>query len=372
MVRKNSNQDSNTGSIFAYHGADDVRKRKALDELIESLVEADFRDFDCERLYGPDITADRLILACSVLPFASKKRVVVVTQANDISTSEQQSLATRLKQIPESACLVLVSPAPALQDGKPKRGSELHSDLVTALRKVGKIVDFPVMKTDPAIRFVLEQVSHAGKTIAPSIAALVVNRCGTDSGVLVTEVEKLASYIGDRTAITDADVQEVTTQTVEEKIFSLLDAVGTKNPKTALSYLRPLLYGGGNAQGEALRILVMLARHFRQLWQARVFMDAGCKRISEGTVPEDVLASLPQDGSILKMEDWKRNKIIAQARNFTQGSLKQSFEKMAAVDMAIKGIGGALSDPAMATELLIIELSSREESKKGRAYAPSL
>lgn len=367
MAKKTDSVKSSVIRAYAYHGSDDAQKRAAVFRLEAETVDPDFRDFDLEQLYGPDVTADRIMIAASIAPFASKQRLIIVTQANDMSAAEQQTIAARLEQVPDSSCVVFVTPAPKMQEGKPKRGSELHADLMKAIKKVGKSVDFPLMKADSAARFVHDLVKQLGKSISPSAAASVVRRCGTDSGILATEVEKLFNYAGDHATVTDADVQQVITETVEEKIFSLMDAIGAKKPALALHHLRPLLHGGGSeVAGEVLRTLVMLTRHFRQLWQARLLIDAGCRQIAPGRVPEDVEMALPESGSILKMDDWKRNKIVEQARNFTLDELALCFERIAAADLAIKGIDGAVSDPAMAIEMLTLELSSQPQSKKGR------
>jgi hypothetical protein len=48
----------------------------------------------------------------------------------------------------------------------------------------------------------------------------------------------------------------------------------------------------------------MLARHFRQIWQARVLLDAGCKAIAPGKVPEQLENMLPAENNLLKARDW--------------------------------------------------------------------
>lgn len=357
----------NTDRIIIYHGADDAEKRKAVERLASELTDADLRDFDLESLYGPDVTSDRLMTAASVPPIASSRRLLVVFQANETPTGEQQLVAERLDRIPASACVLLVCPAPEMKDGKVKSGSEVHKDLLAAVKKNGKVVDFPLMKDPAAIGRVQELVREAGKGITSTAAAAIVRRSGADSGILATEVEKLVNYTGDRKTIVDEDVDLVTTETIEEKIFAMMDAVGSRNAATAVQLLRPLLYGGGGrVEGPALKTLTMLARHFRQLWQVRMLTDAGCRAILPGSIPEQLEAALPQDSNILKVKDWQMKKLQAQARNFTMDELAGAFEKMAAVDLAIKGIEGDVNDPGLALELLIIQLSTRQNAKKGR------
>lgn len=350
-----------TDTVLLYHGADDGQKRVAVEKLVAELVDPDYRDFDFEELYGPGLTADRLLLASTQPPMVSSRRVLVVFQANEMSQAEQQALAEKLGRVPPSACIMLVCPAPEMDNGRPKKGAEVHKDLLSAIKKVGKSVDFPLLKDFAAVTFVQDRVRESGKGISATAAAALVRRSGADSGVLTTEVEKLVNYTGDRNAILDDDVDAVTTETVEEKLFAMMDAVGSKNAASALALSRPLLYGGGGrVEGPALRTLTMLARHFRQLWQARVLTDAGCRAIPPGAVPERLEAALPVDSNILKVKDWQVKKLVTQCRNFTLDDLAECFERIAAVDMAIKGIEGDVSDPGLAMELLIIQLSTRE------------
>jgi DNA polymerase-3 subunit delta len=367
MAKKTESTTGAKDRIILYHGADDAQKRKAVEKLTSELIDRDFGDFDLEQLYGPDVTADRLLTASIVPPIASKRRVLVVFQANEIPAGEQQALAGKLDRIPDSAVVVLVCPAPEMKDGKPKSGSELHKELLPVVKKAGQVVDFPLLKDQAAIPLVQQMARDAGKSISSTAAATLVHRSGTDQGILASEVEKLISYTGERKTIVDEDVEEVTAATVEEKIFAMIDAVGQKRAAEALKLLKPLLYGGGGrVEGPALRTLTMLARHFRQLWQARMLADAGCRVFLPGSVPPQIEAALPSDASILKEKDWKTRKLVEQAKNFSLEDLSDAFERILGVDLALKGIEGDVSDPGLAMELLIIQLSTRANAKKGR------
>lgn len=364
MARKSTNTDEI--KVFAYYGADDRLKRIALDRLLAGLIDPDFQDFDLEIITGGDLTANRLMQSSSQAPFASKRRVVVITEADDIPLAEQHTIAEKLDKLPDSACVVFVTPSPELQDGKPKKGSELNADLMKVIKKIGQAIDFPLLRDQDAMSMVRDMLKEHGKTISPTAAALLVRRCGTDTGSLSMEVDKLINYTGEDLSVTDADVEDVTTETAEEKIFSLMDAVGSKDAAQALHYLHPLLHNGNNVQGEALRTLTMLSRHFRQLWQVRALLDVGCKTIAPGMIPAQCADILPSD-SILKKSDWQLRKIVNQAKNFSMDELTQCFEKIASVDMSIKGIERGVSDAALALELLVVELSTRRQiAKKGR------
>ena len=56
-----------------------------------------------------------------------------------------------------------------------------------------------------------------------------MQRVGLDFAVIDTEARKLIDYSGDSEQITSADVSLVTSETPEEKVFKMVDAVAARN-----------------------------------------------------------------------------------------------------------------------------------------------
>jgi DNA polymerase-3 subunit delta len=356
-----SNSKTEIAKVYILSGADDAAKRKRLDAIVSEVIDPGFADFDYQSIEGRDATAEKIISACTAAPIASNRRVVAVTLANEMPSDQQKELAQKFNLLPEYACLVLIEHPPVVKDGKARKGSMLETELTTAVKKVGQIVDFPLMKDSEATSFVKKLVSEAGKTITTTTAAMIVRRCGSDSGLLSNEVTKLVNFIGDRTEITDADVERLVPETVEDTIFKLIDAVGMRKARSALSYLEPLLYSAGaNPQAAALRVLAMLARHFRHIWQARVLLDAGCRTIAPNKIPPAFYDLLPDTDNLLKLREFQIINAVKQARMFTLKELASAMEHIAATDLALKGADteGGISDPATAMEILVLKLSA--------------
>ena len=107
--------------------------------------------------------------------------------------------------------------------------------------------------------------------------------------------------------------------TRQHSVFELIDAVGAGDRSAALSLL-----GGMMALREpALRLLAMLARHVRQLWQARDLLNHG--RPGVGDV-----------ASALGVLPFIATKLMDQARRLSPGRVAAMHEAIYQVDRALK------------------------------------
>ena len=147
-------------------------------------------------------------------------------------------------------------------------------------------------------------LKERGKTIEPPALALILERAKAtaaerggggktgDIHVMVNELEKAMAYAGDRSQVTRADAQAVGLHTVQDNIFSLLNAVGNRDPKRALAEADKLL-DGDKPDGVAARTFVMLARHLRHIWGAKYLADQRLNGFNiKGGLPPEVQAVL--------------------------------------------------------------------------------
>ena len=356
-----------SGSPKAYllAGDDDFRKQRELDELLGKLVAPDFADFDLEHLEGNTATADRVMAGLGIPPFSSACRVVLVKYANKMDPPEQEKLAARLAGAPESGCLILVTPAPEKSDGRPRKGSEIIGELSKAVRKVGKVIRVGDEKgkerTQNARQFAGSLFAQAGKKIDSGTLSTFVQRVGGDFSILSSEAQKLIDYSGDATTITRQDIAEVSSETPEEKIFKLVDAIGTKRPADAMRVLDELFDIGDRPDSEAPKTLANIARQFRLIWQAKMLVEARVRVFRKDSVPEEIRALLPSSPSILDIivrQSWQEDRLRSQASRFTREQLARCFDEIAKADATLKGIEGDIEDPRMVMEMLVLQLAS--------------
>jgi DNA polymerase-3 subunit delta len=110
-----------------------------------------------------------------------------------------------------------------------------------------------------------EVLTPLGKKISPDVARLLVSRAGGEARILASELEKLASYIGDRKTIESKDVLDLVPQTAGEDYFALTGALETRDSKALLLAIESEL----EREVHPLQLLAGLASGFRGLLVTR-------------------------------------------------------------------------------------------------------
>jgi len=349
---------------YLLRGDDDFQKHQDLEKLLKLLVSPDFADFDLEQTEGNTATSDRVMAGLNVPPFGSERRVVLVKYANKMDPEEQEKLATRLEKMPSSGCLILVNPAAEKIDGKPRKGSEVIGDLSRAVRKIGEVRDYGAErgqeKTAKARDFARSVFATARKKIEAEVLSAFLIRVGTDFAVINSEARKLIDYSDPSDRITAADVAAVTSETPEEKVFKMVDAVAAKNQAAALKLLDELFETSDDPKSDAPKTLGTLARQFRLLWQMKFLSERGVRNYTKAGVPDDIRSVLPADPNVLDLltrQAWQKDRLERQARPFSRAELARCFNSIARADLMLKGVEGDVDDPKLVMELLVVDLA---------------
>ncbi len=348
--------------VYLLCGPEDALKRRAIETLISAFTDSSTRDFDLEILDGSGLSADKIITAASVVNLGSSRRMVIVNYANALPVEEQEKLAKAIPKLPGSGIIVLVEPATETgASGKnPKRGSTIIAALRNIIGKEGAIINFKTLTEEGAIAEAKKFFESHRKKTSPAVLNAFVSRVGEDVYVLSSEAAKVAAFAGEREVITLEDINAVTSAMPEERIWALVDAVGSRNVRKALAALEEIFESEGNPDKSASRILSMLARQLRLIWQMRYLLDVG---INDPTspIPKEIAQYLPADPnlpSILKRQSFNIKRYRQQAENFTPKELAESFEKLLKADLTLKGITEGPKDPKMIMELLTLDLCS--------------
>ena len=369
--------------VYLFTGSDDALKREAVRTLTTPLLDPGMADFDREEIDVPptggadDDLARRILASAGGAPMLSERRVVVVTNIHRLGKEDQDTLAAGLPALGAQTCLALIAGATEYEAGKVK-GKTLTTKFVTAVAKAGATVlcDAPLASDLKSRAAAL--LKARGKTIAPDALDVIIRRAAataTDRGgggksgdinVLINELEKAMAYAGERTAITRADTLAVGTESAEENIFALLDAVGHRDAPRALAQVDEMLATGDKPDGVAARTFVMLARHLRMVWGAKYLND---KRISgdraRGGLPPDVQTLLSGEMIGLTMrQSFLLRGLQEQGRRWEYPDLQRALARVLTSDMALKGSAPPKSlalhapgdDPASNLRLLVVDL----------------
>lgn len=265
-------------------------------------------DFNYEQLDATTADVRDVLAAANTLPFASPYRLVLVSHIEELKKDALDALAEYAASPCETTVLALVGT-------KLNKSTKLYKETV----KQGAVLDrkAPSKKELPAVVQGLfkEKALVANFNVAQSL----INSLGEDLGSITIGIEKIKSYVGQRTEVTLEDVAAVVGVSVEVKVWEFTTALAERQGVVAMELLsRTLEQGNSIFAAQSLAIRTM-----RDLICARALIDRG-----EGT-PARIAAELGK-------QEWLARKTLAQAQRFSAAELRGFLAEMAQVEYKMK------------------------------------
>ncbi|MFI5322995.1 MAG: DNA polymerase III subunit delta [Thermodesulfobacteriota bacterium] len=203
--------------------------------------------------YGENASGKEIADDASTYPMFSKKKLIVVKNADKLSAKELTALETYTASPSRSTCLVLIFS----EVKKPKLGG-----------KNAALFDFSLGKGN-ALSAVREEAGRLGYEITNAGAETLLGLVGEDLQEVHNEMIKISIYKGDKKTIGPADVEALTKKTKFADIYQLINAVSKRDKRTAHRVLADLETAGE----EPLSILGLLSWRFRLIWRAKELLD---------------------------------------------------------------------------------------------------
>ena len=155
---------------------------------------------------------------------------------------------------------------------------------------------------------------------------------------IATELEKLASFVHGRSAVTVEDVRQITTVQTEQQVYELTGYICAGKKEEALDLYYTLI----SQRESGLRILGYLTRQFMQIHQAKDLREQG---LDVQTISD----------KMQMRSSYFTKKLLALGSRFSLDTLEQILNQCAKVNADIKtGMMGEV----LAVELLITRLCS--------------
>lgn len=303
--------------------------------LVERLVAPDDRDLNVAVYDLSEVPVQVAVEDWLTLPFFGQRRVVIGTHALFLTAERPPkkvdhdlgALLEALAAPPSFSTLVLTVPAARLDESK---------RVVKALREAGVAVAFPPLKGAALSTWLVTRARDLGVTLTPDAAEELVLRVGGELPFLVTELEKMAQYVGPGGTITADVVQNLAPRTLEQDVFALVDRICRVDTAAAYRMLQDLWL----QQEEPVRILALLARQFRLILQAKTLSAKGY--------------GSQQIAQRLRVHPFAVKKAVEQGRRFTEETLLAILDALAEADYRVKA--GEM-DKELAVETFVARLA---------------
>jgi len=370
-------------NAYLLTGEVDARRDAVIHDLVSRLVDPTSEVFDLERFEGDGASSERVFGAVMTAPLASERKVVIVNRVDRMDPGEQARLAELISRLAARSCLILTvgdedtvswKQKQASGGGGPKKTSDdedeteepeqpkekrkkgLQPEITKAVKAHGLIVTFQKLKSEDLDTIIRGAVKAQGKAIEPTAFQALARILGASPAMIEREVEKLATYVGERDTITSADVASVVTESPDDRVFPLIDAIAAGRPEVAIRLLNETLAAGTRIDGEVLRIISMLARHYRKLYQTKFVMTRGIRNLSD--IPDELTALLPENkkDNLSSLHWFQEKKFVEQAAAFSVEQIREGMREILACEVTVKGLSRAEGSPRLNLETLVFRL----------------
>jgi DNA polymerase-3 subunit delta len=302
------------GEQFPVERVAEVLKRAVL-----GGKEASAFNFDA---VDPSTGAAGILAAARTVPMLGRSRLVQMRDAHQLGAEELNKLLPYVEDPAPFSCVLLLA-----------EKADLRLKFFTKLKKLGVVKRFDPLKERQVPGWLAAEARRQKLRLEPGAAERVADAIGTDMGQLSSALERLTLYVGPRKPITPAAVDDLLVQTRQHSIFELTNAVGRGERREALLVLRRMLQD----REPGVRIVVMLARHLRQLWSARELSARGAN--------QQAIASQ------IGIHPFFVKDVVSQANRFNDEKLHRTHRALFEADRKLKS--SRLSDAAVLEQLVL-------------------
>lgn len=322
------------GSLYIFHGEEAYLRDHYLDQMKAKLIPQGMESFNYHLLQGKTLTAQRLAETVDALPMMSPRTLVVVSDYDIFKApeGERNALTQIFSDLPDYCCLVFVYDTVAYKsDARMKK-------LAGAIKETGQVVQFARQGQSDLVDWIRRRFRALGHDIDTADAQYLIFLCGDLMNGLISEIGKIGAYAQNR-RVTRQDIDAVAIPIIDAVVFQMTDALTRKELDRAFSVLNDLL----RLQQAPIMILAVLGKHFRQLYTARVALEAG-------------------EGSRWLMDLWgmrsayPAEKLLEGARRHGLGWCKTAMRRCAETDLAMKSVSGADGKELLVS--LVLELAA--------------
>jgi len=309
--------------LYVLFGAETYLMQEHTATLCERILGTAARDFNYDVFQADNDTLIEALSIARTLPMLATRRVVVIHGLHHLRKPDLHHLEQYATQPSESTALICTS-------------NELDMNKLPALvRQKGVTVPCQRLQGAQLQEWVVRAVAAWDHRITDAAIRLLLQEQENDLQTIQGEIAKLCTYVGEQEEIQATDVQDICQASRHLSLFTLSDAIGTRQLAQALAVIDRLLQ-----QGEPpLVIFGMVVRQLRLLWSVKQLL---LQRHDMSRITKTL--GLPQ--SVCRQ-------LATQSQHFSTTRLQRLYEAAIEADVAFKSSN---KPPQLVLESLILSL----------------
>jgi len=331
--------------VYFLYGPEDYLIEEEIQKLLNQTLSQKERGFNLHLFDGEEHSSREIVQAAQTLPMFSKYRFVLIREADRMDEEKVEALMEYVKKPSPSTCLVLY--------GQTIGSWKKHRK---EIEKVGEFTEFTRLKGRALVSWMKNRMSEKGKTLSDEAADYLMDVVGDHLFDLDNALEKVFLSVGEKRRIELSDVEEITTEVKISTVFDLTDAIGHQNLEKALGILEKAMESGAVSfkkeqdPSKMDPVPLLLSMMAKQYWSMLVIKEMSAHHREAGELAKELGTS-----------PWNIKKMLDQAKNFSEASLREGILKCHQTDLAVKRSRGPKD---LLMEKLVIDLCRPSILKK--------
>lgn len=261
QIRKDI-KEHNIGNLYLLYGEEDYLRKELRDALKHAIIREE-PSMNYGYFEGKGVDVKEVIAFADTMPFMADRRLVIVENC-EINSKATDEWIAYLSHVNTTTCVVIV-----------EKEIDKRSRLYKTCKKYGYTTDLDIQKDAALVQWVSKWLSENRCSMSDENIRYFLGRVSNNMGMLEKELEKLRDYgmplnkegrpLGGLQEITREEITLLSVQTIENKIFDMIDAATRGERKKAFD-----LYYGLLALKEApMKVLILLNRQVNILLQIK-------------------------------------------------------------------------------------------------------
>ena len=330
QLKTNISNGNILNSYFIF-GDDTYLKRLYVDKIIDKTVDRS-DDFNFIS-FTDDCSLQEVYDAKEQFPMMAERKCVLLTDYDfeEASKADFEKLLLLLSEPNNTTVFIFWCNNFEVDQKKSARFKEL----VAATEKGGGIAANLTHRTaGELVKVINDGAKKRGTQFANGAAAYLIECCSEDINILLSELEKLCAYAGDK-LITRDMIDLVCVKSIDESVYALTNEIISLNASAALKLLDNLY----DMRVEPMVILYAISANFVDIYRAMAGVNAGIKVGS--------LVEIFEYGN----KKFALEKAARQCSKFNSARIKYCLNALVDADKRLKSFSA--SDRVVLEELII-------------------
>jgi DNA polymerase-3 subunit delta len=294
-------------NVYLLLGPEEYQCEKAYNLLRAAILSPEGMDFDSSVFVADQISVHEILGSANIFPMISKRRLVVVRDAEKLRDADCETLLEALPNLSKRSTIIFSA-----------HELDHRKKFYKTLREKYCVCEFPKLRDAALEHWVENYLRKQECQLSSSSIKKMVELIGSDLQAIASELDKLILYAGEKKQIPDEAIEDLVRASRQQGIFDFIGAISQRDRNGALKSLANLL----NMGEHPLVVVTMLARHFRQMLIAKESLQQGMNWKDIGTA-----AQIPP---------FILDKFLRQVKGVEAADIHNIYLRLAAIDKQLK------------------------------------